>query len=66
MKIIQKNDDIYNNTKAVISGTVDQINDTVNDTTKNISKSIKDIFNIDTTEIKIFGLLFLTFLLLKK
>ena len=57
-----KNDDIYNNAKAVISGVVDQVNKTTNDTVDNL----KNIFNIDLTSIKIYGGLILLFILLNR
>ena len=57
-----KNDDIYNNTKAVISGVVDQVNKTTNDTVDNF----KNIFNIDLSNLKIYGGLLILFLLLNR
>ena len=50
-----KNDDIYNNTKSVISGVIDQIN-----------KSTNDIFNIDSTNLKIYAGLIIFFMILNK
>ena len=55
-----KNDDIYNNTKAVISGVIDQVNKTTNDAVDNL----KNIFNIDLSNLKLYGGLILVFLLL--
>ena len=57
-----RNDDIYNNTKSVISGVVDQVNKTTNDTVDNL----KNIFNIDLSNLKIYGGLILLFILLNK
>ena len=59
-----KNDDIYNNSKAVISGVVDQINVSTNNTVDNFKK----LFNIDIdlTSIKIYGGLILLFILLNR
>ena len=57
-----RNDDIYNNTKAVISGVVDQVNKTSNDTLDNL----KNIFNIDLSNLKIYGGLLILFLLLNR
>ena len=59
-----RNDDIYNNSKAVISGVVDQINVSTN----NIVDNFKKLFNIDIdlTSIKIYGGLILLFILLNR
>lgn len=57
-----KNDDIYNNTKSVIAGVVDQINKTSNDTLENL----KNTFNIETSNIKVYIGLFIMFLIINK
>ena len=55
-----KNDDIYHNTRSVIAGVVDQVNKTSNDTIDNLKKEFNNLFNIDTSNLKIYiGLAFL-------
>ena len=67
-----KNDDIYNNTKAVISGSIDQINKSTNDTVDNVKNAfsnlkneIKNVFDFDLSSLKIYGGLLVLFLLFK-
>ena len=45
-----KNDDIYNNTKSVLAGAIDQLNKSTNDTVDNL----KNLFNIDLSSLKIY------------
>ena len=72
-KNYNKNDDIYNNSKAAVSGAIDQINKSANDTMNNVEKSINDfknyfknLFDFDFTNLKIYGGLFLLFIILNK
>ena len=57
-----KNDDIYHNTRSAIAGVVDQVNKTSNDTLNNL----KNIFNVDLSNLKIYGGLLVLFILLNR
>lgn len=57
-----KNDDIYNNTKSVLSSVIDQVNKSTNDTVDNL----KNMFNIDLSSLKIYSGLLVLFLLLNR
>ena len=68
-----KNDDIYNNTKAVIVGAVDQINKSGDDTVDNVKNvfsnlknEIKNVFDFDLSSLKIYGGLLVLFLLITR
>ena len=50
-----KNDDIYHNARSYVAGVVDQVN-----------KSTNDLFNIDTSSLKIYFGLFLAFMFLNR
>ena len=57
-----KNDDIYNNIRSGISGVIDQVNKSSNDTLDNI----KNMFNIDTSNLKIYFGILIAFLIINK
>ena len=61
-----KQDDIYNNSKAAISGAISGFNSKVENSFENLKNDLKNSFNIDTSGLKIYGLLLFVFLLLKK
>ena len=61
-----KNDDIYHNAKSAIKGAVDQINKTANDTAKDVEEKIKNLFTIDTSNLKIYAGLILAFIFLNR
>ena len=60
------NDDIYHNARSSVAGFVDQVNKTGEDTVDNIKQYIKDLFNIDTTNLKIYGGILILFYILNK
>ena len=72
-----KNDDVYNNSKSFVYGFVDQINNSTKNTTDNAKKEIskatdaikheiKNLFNIDTSNLKIYGGLLILFIILNR
>ena len=67
-KINEKLNDVnvYNDTKQVINGIVDSVNQIGDATSNNIQSSLKNLFNLDTNSIYIYAGLFLFYLLILK
>ena len=59
-----KQDDLYNNSKASIAGAIAGINKSTDDTIENLKNDIKNLFNFDG--LKTYAGLFLLFLILIK
>uniref|UniRef100_A0A6C0EE57 Uncharacterized protein n=1 Tax=viral metagenome TaxID=1070528 RepID=A0A6C0EE57_9ZZZZ len=61
-----KQDDIFHNSKSAISGAISGFNEKIENSVDNVKNDLKNLFNIDTSGLKIYGLLLFIFLFLKK